>query len=251
MQGNSVHHGLDSKRGNIMNTNRTASTRLRALFVMLGAVGLLTAACATETPAATETASFVSNLTGLVHMDVFVPADMDAVPPRPEDSTIPVDIDLSGTAMGKWVKSGSGKFNASLSLEGGEFDLEAPGVGTVTVSYSVNSPATAAGAFKPSTGVGGFTTSAVLTVDQVSIPTGDPENPFVLDFTETTCDVGLDMDVAGAIDASSGMLSVSQDSFHVDVPADDDCNTFGEVIADLLGGPDNSVTLGFWVQPAA
>lgn len=234
-----------------MNTNRTASPRSRALFLVIGALALFAAACSETPPPPTSTASFISNLTGAVHMDVFVPADMDAVPPRPEDSVIPVDIDLSGTAMGQWIKSGAGQFDASLTLDGGEFDLEAPGVGTVTVSYSVNSAAGATGAFKPSTGVGGFATSAVLTVDSVSIPTGDPENPFVLDFTATTCDVGLDMDLAGEIDTTSGMLSVTQDSFHVDVPANEDCNTFGEVIADLLGGPDNTVTIGFRVQPAA
>lgn len=230
-----------------MNTKHSASPRSRALLVLMGALALVAAACAQPpAPTSTETATFVSNLTGAVHIDVFVPGETPE-----EDATIPVDIPLSGNALGSWVKSGSGPFNANLTLDGGQFDLEAPGVGTVGVAYSVESAAVATGAFAPSTGEGGFSTSAVLTVDSVTIPTGDPENPAVLDFTATQCDVGLDMDLAGAIDAATGMLSVSQDSFHVDVPADTDCANFGAVIGDLLGGPDNTASIGLRVHMGA
>lgn len=223
----------------IMRSRRKLLARSAPLVALIGVLGLVGASCAQEPPAPVQVVTFNSLASGSVHLDVFFPGDPEADPPT-EDVTIPVDVDLGGTATGTWSKFGAGAFDVSMDLDGGEFSLVAD-IGTVTVKYSVNSPVEGTGTFNPNTGVGGFDSTAVLTIDEIVGlgPVGQP------------CDVGLQSSVSGQIDPATGILSATQDSFTVLTPAEDDCGGLGSLFADLLGTPDNSIGYSFRVAAAA
>lgn len=218
-------------------------TRLLArsapVVALIGVLGLVGASCAQEPPPPVQVMNFNSLATGNVHLDVFVAGDPEADPPT-EDVTIPVDVDLAGTATGSWSKFGGGAFDVSLDFDGGEFSLDTD-IGVITVKYNVNSPAEGAGTFDPKTGVGGFDTTAVLTIEEIVGlgPVGQP------------CDVGLQASLAGQIDSGTGILSVSQDSFTVVTPGATDCGGLGTIFGDLLGTPDNSMAISFRVTAPA
>lgn len=215
-------------------------TRLTALVAVIGAVSLVGVSCAEEPPPV-ETVGFNSPATGTVHIDVFF-SGAEADPPT-DDVIIPVDVDLAGTASGTWVKGGPGAFNVTLDIDGGSFELDTqdPNVGVIEILYSVNAPAVGTGAFDPSTGVGGFSATLTLTIDEI-VGLG-PIPP--------ACDTGLDMALSGQIDPATGELSVSQDSFSVISPGETDCGGLGALFGQLLGGPDNSASFSFSVEPQA
>ena len=144
-----------------MKQRRLTSTRTGLAVTVLALLTLIAAACA---PAPAP--GFDSAVSGNIHIDVTVPGDPDAEPPT-ADEIIPVDIPVTGQATGAWDQADTGFFDVELALDGGSFPLEVPGLGTLTVTYSINNVATGYGQFQPQTGIGGFDTSIVFTVDEV------------------------------------------------------------------------------------
>lgn len=214
-----------------MKQRRLTSTRTGLAVTVLALFTLIAAACA---PAPGP--GFDSAVSGNIHIDVTVPGDPDAEPPT-ADEIIPVDIPVTGRATGAWDQADTGFFDVELALDGGSFPLEVPGLGTLTVTYSINNVATGYGQFQPQTGIGGFDTSIVFTVDEVDAlgPISQP------------CDLEFGMSLGGQIDPDTGMLDVGRDGFGVNPPAETDCGGLGGIFGDLLGGPDNSVNLSFLV----
>ena len=218
-----------------MNKQRLTSTRTGMAVTVLALLTLIAAACA---PAPTAATVFSSDALGSIRINVTVPGDPDADPPT-QDQTLPVDIPLTGVASGTWDTGDTGQFDVDLALDSGSFPLDVPGIGTLTITYSINDVATGSGSFDPQTGIGGFGTSIVFTVDSVDLlgPIPPP------------CDLAFGMSINGMIDPGTGMLGVGQDGFAVTPPAETDCGGLGGIFGDLLGGPDNSVTLSFQVGP--
>ena len=160
---------------------------------------LIAAACA---PAPTAATVFSSDALGSIRINVTVPGDPDADPPT-QDQTLPVDIPLTGVASGTWDTGDTGQFDVDLALDSGSFPLDVPGIGTLTITYSINDVATGSGSFDPQTGIGGFGTSIVFTVDEVDAlgPISQP------------CDLEFGMSLGGQIDPDTGMLDVGRDGF--------------------------------------
>ena len=179
---------------------------------------------------------FASAASGEIQINVLVPGDPDATPPTP-DETIPVNIPITGQAQGGWAQAANGPFSVDLTIDNGSFPLEVPGIGTLTVSYSIPEVASGGGLFDPQTGLGGFDMDLVITVDEVSLlgPIAPP------------CDLEFGMSLDGQIDPGTGMLGVDQEGFAVTPPQATDCGGLGGIFGDLLGGPDNSVELQFMV----
>lgn len=216
-----------------MRDKRLNLARTGPVIAVFAFLTLVAAACAPP-PAPTSKANFYSDASGSIQINVLVPGDPDADPPT-EDETIPVDIDLTGQASGTWESSND--FTTSISLDGGSFPLDVPGIGTLTVTYSVAPAAAGTGSFDSTTGVGGFDVNFTVTVLEVDLlgPIAQP------------CDLGFGMSLTGQIDTTTGQLDVGQDGFAVTPPGATDCGGLGGVFGDLLGGPDNSASLSFMV----
>jgi hypothetical protein len=225
----------------MMKTTRSArarSTRFGVIGAALAAMAMLLAACVEDPPPAPPAPVQIdfadSAIAGGVRIDVEVPED-DSDPENPVPGyTLPVEVDINGTATGSWLVSGD--FEADLDIADGTFELEVPDVATLSIAYAAEaSPAT--GFFDRATGAGGLSTDLTMTVQEIDL-LGEIEPP---------CDVVFQLDLTGSIDAGTGVLTVTQSSFDVQTPDEEDCSGLGGIMGQLLGVPTNSASLSFAV----
>jgi hypothetical protein len=172
---------------------------------------------------------FDSAATGNIHIDIPLPDDPNVL--------IPVDVPLTGGAIGVWNASGAGAFQVDLTFDDSAFTIAVPDL-TVVVGFSAEQVGAANGLFDPATGDGGFSTDLALTVLSIDALGGPVPQP---------CVVTLALDLTGQINLTTGLLEVSQDVFTVTPPAAEDCGGLGAIIGALLGGPLNSASLSFEV----
>ena len=102
--------------------------------------------------------------------------------------------------------------------------------------------ADATGTFDPDTGEGTITANLVLTVK-----TWDWGSPIDL---LPPCDVGIALNMDGAIDLETHVLEVSQTGFTITGPASTDCDSSGDIVNTVFGFPNNAASLSFSVAPA-
>ncbi|HMS47942.1 hypothetical protein [Candidatus Neomicrothrix sp.] len=166
-----------------------------------------------------------------------VPGNPNANPPT-ADQPLHFDIPLTGQAMGSWNTGDTGQFDVNLAMDDGAFPIYAPLPPTLWFHYRIAAAATGTGTFDPQTGTGGFDTSIVFTVTDLTALSGVIRPP---------CDLTYDMSLDGQIDPNTGMLNASQNGFDVTPPGPSDCGELQRLVALLFGAPDNSVTVSFLV----
>ena len=211
-----------------MNTIKTRARATRfGVVAAVAAMGLAACAPQPEEPAPVTPIEFESAATSDVM--IFIEGDE-------ETPGIEVTPQFNGTATGSWDVGGDGALTADLAFEDGTFPVDALGT-IVTIAYTANQTVPGVGQFDPETGVGSLQTAVDLNVVNIDL-LGDIEQP---------CTVGIALDLEGQIDPATGVLDVSQESFTVTPPAEEDCSGLGAVIGQLLGGPINSWDLSFEV----
>ncbi len=211
-----------------MNALKKRARTSRALVVgAVATMGLAACAPLPEEPAPVTQIDFESAATSDVM--IFIEGDE-------ETPGIEVTPQFTGSAAGSWSTTGSGELVADLEYDDGSFQVDALGT-VVTISYSATQTAQAVGAFDPTTGQGGLTTSVDLQVNNIDL-LGDVAQP---------CVVSIDLALEGQIDQATGVLEAGQESFSVTPPAEEDCGGLGGIMGSLLGGPINSWDLSFEV----
>lgn len=215
-----------------MSKRRLTSARSGMAVAVLAVLTLVATACSPAPPA-----TFDSAVTMNIHIDVTVPGNPNANPPT-ADQPLHFDIPLAGQAVGSWNAGDTGQLDVNLAMDDGAFPIDGPGLPTLWFHYRIADAAIGTGTFDPQTGTGGFDTSIVFTVTDLTALSGVIRPP---------CDLTYDMSLVGQIDPNTGMLNASQNGFDVTPPGPSDCGELQRLVALLFGAPDNSVTVSFLV----
>lgn len=159
---------------------------------------------------------------------------------NPEVGPVDVATPLVGTVAGSWDTL-TGELDATLDFADGTIG-HTDGVDHLWMDYSLAQVADASGSFDPTTGQGSLAVDLVLSIRTFDLGTE-------LDILPP-CDVGITLQLVGAVDLATDVLDVAQSSFTTTAPAAEACDGSGGVIGDLFGFPTNSASLQFSVAAA-
>jgi hypothetical protein len=148
--------------------------------------------------------------------------------------------ELVGTAAGSW-DTGTGAVAATLAFDDGTIG-HADDVGHIWMKYDLVQAADATGSFDPVTGAGSLSANLVLSVKTFDLGSEIDLLP--------PCDVGINLQLVGAIDLDTDVLEVAQTGFTITRPAPETCDGSGQVIGDLFDFDANSASLRFSVAAA-